>query len=231
MGQAEDFDTDISLPALSVEVWNGWVFVNAAAQPEPLAPTLSELDAHLAPYQPGELKTAGVLHYHSPWNWKVLVENFMESYHHMGPHSETLNPIYPHNSTYPMNCNGNYTLLENPSVDESASASFWVGLVFQLTMFAISRYDTTPILGWYQMQIHSVDSFDLNIHVLTPQSMIDDGSAQGAVDMYGVVHGEDIPVCEGVWKGVQSSYYEPGRLSHLEGCIWDFHAYLKKKLT
>ncbi|MEE2898071.1 MAG: hypothetical protein VX815_06345 [Gemmatimonadota bacterium] len=28
--------------------------------------------------------TVGVLEYDSPWNWKVLVDNFMESDHHLG---------------------------------------------------------------------------------------------------------------------------------------------------
>ena len=31
----------------------------------------------------------------SPWNWKILIENFVEAYHHIGPHRDTFQPTYP----------------------------------------------------------------------------------------------------------------------------------------
>ena len=35
-----------------------------------------------------------------PFNWKVLVENFMESYHHLGIHHKTLQPMMPARDTW-----------------------------------------------------------------------------------------------------------------------------------
>lgn len=235
--QAADFDRSASLPQLHVEVWRGWVFINASKNPAPLAGSLKDIDERLAPFAPEALKTAGILHYKSPWNWKVLVENFIAPYHHMGPHADTLNGLYPHKSpypaypAYPAYQSESYLMLENPSIDESIASSFWVGLIYPNTMFALSRYPEKPILGWHQFDIHSIASFDLNIHALRPQSMIDDGSAKVVLDTYAVVHGEDIPVCDGVWQGVQSSYHQSERLSHLEGWVWDFHEYLSRKLS
>ena len=70
------------------------------------------------------------------------------------------------------------------------------------------RQPNAPIIAWYQMITKSVDQFELNIHVLAPQTLIDS-----------------------VWQGLQSTQYTPGRLSHLEGCIWYFHEYLQRKLS
>jgi phenylpropionate dioxygenase-like ring-hydroxylating dioxygenase large terminal subunit len=231
MEQAVNFNRDMRLPSLKVELWQGWVFVNASKNPEPLAPTISELEAKLAPWNVASLKTVGVLKYDSPWNWKVLLENFVESYHHMGPHNETLNPIYPHSGTYAEETNGNYTLLENPTIDKTLSPSFWVGLVFPSMMFAMIRQPNAPIIAWYQMITKSVDQFELNIHVLAPQTLIDSGHTEETLATYQMIHGEDIPICDSVWQGLQSTQYTPGRLSHLEGCIWYFHEYLQRKLS
>jgi phenylpropionate dioxygenase-like ring-hydroxylating dioxygenase large terminal subunit len=231
MEQSEKLDRDTArLPQLNVELWQGWVMVCAAENPEPLHLSVTELAERLAPWNMEDLKVAGVMTYDSPWNWKVLLENFMESYHHMGPHSETLNGIYPHSGTYAEETRGNYTLLENPSVDESLSPSFWVGLVFPTLMFAMSRHPGEPTVGWYQIIPKRFDQFELKIHVLTTQEKIDDGSAEGSIEIYKLVHSEDIPVCDGVWRGLHSSQYQPGPLSHLEGCIWRFHSYLRDKL-
>jgi len=84
MEQATQFNNDLALPSLAVEIWQGWVFVHAGDNPDPLAPTLTEFSEKLAPWNLSDLKIAGVLTFDSPWNWKVLLENFMESYHHMG---------------------------------------------------------------------------------------------------------------------------------------------------
>jgi phenylpropionate dioxygenase-like ring-hydroxylating dioxygenase large terminal subunit len=48
------------------------------------------------------------------FNWKVLAENFMESYHHAGAHSKTLQPMMPARDTW--------TEEEKPSPDEGSSS-------------------------------------------------------------------------------------------------------------
>jgi hypothetical protein len=73
--------------------------------------------------------------------------------------------------------------------------------------------------------------FELNIHVLSPQTLIDGGHTEETLATYRMIHGEDIPICDSVWQGLQSTQYTPGRLSHLEGCIWYFHEYLQRKLS
>jgi hypothetical protein len=41
------------------------------------------------------MRTAVTMEYESDWNWKVMVENCIESYHHIGVHRDTLEPLFP----------------------------------------------------------------------------------------------------------------------------------------
>ena len=33
--------------------------------------------------------------FESEWNWKVMVENWIECYHHLGAHRDTVEPFWP----------------------------------------------------------------------------------------------------------------------------------------
>ena len=50
------------------------------------------------------------------------------------------------------------------------------------------------------------------------------------VEMLKAFHLEDMEVCVAVQKGMNSSTYRPGRLSHLEMPIWHVQRYLARKL-
>ena len=83
MERTEGFDKkDFPLPALAVELWQGFVFVNFDTDAEPLALTLTRYEPFLANY---ELETAycpgTVTLTDLPWNWKVMFENFNDGYH------------------------------------------------------------------------------------------------------------------------------------------------------
>jgi phenylpropionate dioxygenase-like ring-hydroxylating dioxygenase large terminal subunit len=82
---------DWQLPKLSVELWKGFVFVNFDAEAPALAPRLAALDEYLANWHVEDMAS---VHPETipglPFNWKVMVENFMEGYHpdrlHKGIH-------------------------------------------------------------------------------------------------------------------------------------------------
>jgi phenylpropionate dioxygenase-like ring-hydroxylating dioxygenase large terminal subunit len=73
---------DFPLPALAVEVWQGFVFVNCDPNAEPLGPTLATYTPYLEHYDlehavcPGTFTLTDL-----PWNWKVMFENFNDGYH------------------------------------------------------------------------------------------------------------------------------------------------------
>jgi phenylpropionate dioxygenase-like ring-hydroxylating dioxygenase large terminal subunit len=83
MERTEGFEKkDFPLPALAVEQWLGFVFVNFDRDAAPLAPTLSRYEPYLANYEledafcPGTFTLTDL-----PWNWKVMFENFNDGYH------------------------------------------------------------------------------------------------------------------------------------------------------
>ncbi|MCX6519585.1 MAG: aromatic ring-hydroxylating dioxygenase subunit alpha [Actinobacteria bacterium] len=73
---------DFPLPALKVELWQGFVFVHCDPNAEPLAPTLATYAPYLDHYDlehavcPGTFTLTDL-----PWNWKVMFENFNDGYH------------------------------------------------------------------------------------------------------------------------------------------------------
>ena len=83
------------LTPVTVDVWEGWIFINMAPAPEvslkeflgPMADALAGI-AYPNPDHPivlrGEFKA----------NWKAVAENFSEAYHIASIHPKTLGPIY-----------------------------------------------------------------------------------------------------------------------------------------
>ena len=83
MERTAGFDkADHGLPALAVEVWQGFVFVNFDTGAAPLAPTLARYEPFLANYDLADAVCPGTFTLHDlPWNWKVMLENFNDGYH------------------------------------------------------------------------------------------------------------------------------------------------------
>jgi Rieske 2Fe-2S family protein len=80
---------DFGLRAVHVEVWRGFIFVNLASEPPaPLAPTLEEHATSLLPLEPETMKVAAVGVDEFEANWKLANENFFECYHCPGQHPE-----------------------------------------------------------------------------------------------------------------------------------------------
>lgn len=79
-----------SLPQLKVEIWQGFIFVNFDAYAQPLAPTLKKLDPYLENYDLDSMVAIEPQFAAEPvpWNWKMLLENYIEPYH-----TEFVHPI------------------------------------------------------------------------------------------------------------------------------------------
>ena len=88
------------LPEIRSEIWGGWIFVNFDADAAPLSDSIAPLTAELAPFRLADFRATEATIYDLPWNWKVMVDNFMESYHHMAIHPDTLQPLFPALGTY-----------------------------------------------------------------------------------------------------------------------------------
>lgn len=230
MERSTVFDrADCALPQMRSEVWGGWIFVNLEGQASPLAPQLGGLAERLGEIRPERMVTADVLTFPSPWNWKVMVENFLESYHHIGPHRDSLQKSNPGLSTYEGVASDLFTVLENPPADDSHGA-FVVAAIFPLTLMFFTQGET-PLGVWYELADIETDHFTLKIHLLAPPEF---AAVPEFVALYRdqvtAIHLEDVPACQGVQKGIASPLYRPGPLSHLEQPLWRFHRHLQQAM-
>jgi Rieske 2Fe-2S family protein len=83
-----DFEAlDFSLVPVALEVWEGLVWLNLSATPEPieqqvLGPIRERFsDASFARYAVGDLGLGRTISYDVRANWKIVLENFQECYH------------------------------------------------------------------------------------------------------------------------------------------------------
>jgi phenylpropionate dioxygenase-like ring-hydroxylating dioxygenase large terminal subunit len=247
MDGAEDFDVHACrLPQLAVEEWEGFVFVSMHDDPAPLAPALVELAATLDPYGLGDLVIADTIEFDSPWNWKLLVENFMEAYHHIGPHRDTFQQTNPAKESFVAdNGGGPWSLLHMPGVtdlDESPGLPLLSGLdrerradllavcVYPTCLFAVSGTLGT----WYEVIPRAHDQMTLRIHLLLEPEVAADPEVLAAIPSIreGLtwIHGEDIVVNEGPWRGLHAPLAAQGRLSPYEAAIWQFNQYWAARL-
>lgn len=96
MSGAAHFDKGrCGLPTLAVEIWNGCIFTTFAKEPVSFSDELAAYTRQLEPYAMETWTTRVVDEGEVDANWKVIMENAVESYHHLGAHLSTLQPTSP----------------------------------------------------------------------------------------------------------------------------------------
>lgn len=231
MDDVPGFDRDACrLPELPLEQWQGFVLVSVDPNAAPLGPRLAELSDLLAPLALDRSVHVGASDWDSPWNWKVMVENFMESYHHLGPHADNFGRTHPARGTHALEVGGPCAVLENPPA-EGAGDPFWVIQVFPTLLLAAFRGEV-PVLSWYEMQIDRVDHFHLRIHAMLPGPLAGNRELCEAIaESVRTVHLQDITACQGVQRGVHSRLWRPGPLSVHEAALRAFHRHLAERIS
>lgn len=237
MHEADGFDASACrLPALQLEVWNGFVFVNADPDAPALKPQLRGLEAQTQNYDFEPLQIVDTLHYPSPWNWKILVENFLEAYHHIGTHQSSLEPNYPaRQSVVPDNDSAPWAFLDMPGdappdaqitsfpdLTKTERRRLFAAAVFPTFLFAASN--ETGI--WYQLQPTAHDQMDLSIHILLHPDLaaaLSPEDKRHLREQIAGVHEEDITANAGPWQGLNSQLATQGRLSAFEKAIWQLN--------
>jgi phenylpropionate dioxygenase-like ring-hydroxylating dioxygenase large terminal subunit len=257
MQQAEGFCRDeFALKSFRAEIWNGFIFVNLDGRAEPLAPGLTEMDADLSAFALGGMKMIVAREWDCPFNWKVLVENFMESYHHLGIHHQSLQPMMPARDTWSEQERRHYVrahlpfrksvrdeylafarrgdFSENPppvpGLNEAQKTEWGLFLIHPTLLLA-----TAPDrVIWYRLQPLGPDRLKLLTTVLVPAAVTERANfsrlKQKVEEQMVEFHLEDMEVCTAVQRGYYASGWQQGRLSHLEMPVWLFHRYLAARL-
>lgn len=218
---------DCRLPRFAVEIWAGWVMVNMAPEPVPLAPRLSELAERL-PLGVSDYVVADSIPYAAPVNWKIIVENFSESYHHIGPHQQSLNPIWPGQLSDPQPTNGNYSELRH-SVDASFG-TFTAITVFPTLMFAVQ--EPLPWIVWFDLRMRGVADCEVVLRIMVPPEIATNADfiAQARATLQAIQE-EDMTIYHDVQAGIQSRFFTAGALSPLEQPLQLFHRWIGDRMT
>lgn len=226
-----------ALPRIRSEIWEGFILANLDPDAAPLAPQIETYSRYFEAYRLSDMVVAHTLDYDSDWNWKVLVENFMEAYHHIAVHSETFEPVYPAARSEVLDNDGPWAILHMPAdpanhgaepaliegLSEAQTHALAAAVVFPHFMIATFASGAT----WYQVFPDSVGRLKLKIHVLLPKAAMDQPDAKAIVEavtaMTAHVHAEDIEANDLVWRGLTAPFTRQGRLSPLERAIWQMN--------
>jgi len=232
------------LSALPLEEWNGFLYVSSDVEATPLTPRLAGLDAVLAPFRLAEY--VPVHQQTDVWdtNWKLLVENFMDTYHVFRVHRETFGTVgdSPTNTTmYPGTDAWTYHVaLDREEMATGANTSLegeWRRAVVLASVFPAHVMQVQPDYLWY-LQISPVGTdrvrvrWDVSVapDVLAAQADRD-AYVAGLLDLLHRVNSEDKPVVVSLRRAAEGPQFERGPLSRYEANVVDFDRHVVRRLT
>lgn len=229
------------LPQVRCETWQGWVYVTLNQDAAPVAAQLKELDELIADYDMASyVETFREEHVWNT-NWKILAENFMESYHLPMLHRAT---VGPHSKLEEMECPPGLPAFNYHWITKEASLPIgnahpnntrlqghWRKTTALLSIYPTHLVTLTPGYFWYLvLQPLGVD----RVHIrfgggLSPEFIDDPKAAEYMATLKTLldeVNAEDRRGVEAVFRGVHAPLAKPGHLSHLERPNYDFARYL-----
>ena len=188
-------------------------------------------------------------HWECDFNWKILLENFMEAYHHLGAHMKTLEPFLPARGCWTEPYDPEFSAMHLPlkdSMKEQILATGDPGTPFPIfpgleindcVEWAVYLgfpnfllFSAPDRIYWYRLLPTGPQTCTLMTTMIVPKAAkhlpnyeeILKKEIQGGIDF----HMEDMEVCVATQRGMNSAGHAPGRLSHLEEPIWHFEKYL-----
>jgi phenylpropionate dioxygenase-like ring-hydroxylating dioxygenase large terminal subunit len=246
MRDATGFDASgHRLVRLPLEVWHGFVMVNASGDAPPLDQHLGALDELVAPYRPERLVAMASREYQPRANWKVLCENYHECYHCPRIHPELCRVSPPTSGR-------NHEL-----------PGAWVGGSMDLrehaaTMSLDGRSGGAPIQGLDRERLRTVEYLHLlpNLllslhpdylmtHLIEPLSPLrskiacrwyfppETAELPGfdpayAVEFWDRTNRQDWAACESVQRGMANPHFRPGPLAPGEDAVYRFETLIAR---
>ena len=201
--------TPVHLKRVAIEVVESLIFVNLDEDAAPMSATIGPMfeDIRRFGIDVGELTVAATQTYEVNANWKVVIDNFLESYH-----AEVAHPEYTAYAAFDeafVEAHDWYTLMGGPSTEESLESLRSAGRL-QVTenryhwgfpTFAYLFYSGPPNLFVWEFIPLTFDRTLFRRNVLMPPGESIDKQSDALDDQ---LTREDINLIEGVWAGLQS---------------------------
>jgi len=235
-----------ALPRIRCEEWLGWVFVTLNPEASPVAERLASVADMVADYNMTAYTETFFETHLWDTNWKVLAENFMESYHLPVCHAGTIGGL---SRLEDMICPPgedafNYhTILKDTSLRIALAHPKNTRMTgdrrrttYLLALYPSLMITLTPRYFWY-LTLHPDGPGKVRIGFGGGMSddYGDDPDAQAQLDQLKAllddVNVEDRGCTEKVYRGLCSTTAEPGHLSHLERPNYDFAQYIHSRVS
>ena len=237
--------SEICLPQIRCEDWQGWIMVSLNPDAQPVSEALRDVENLIGHYRMENYVETFREHHHWNTNWKVLAENFMESYHLPVCHGGTIGGTVDlaemecpegfdafnyhwilKNETFDLTlAHKNNTHLEGEDRRKTYLLAIYPSLMITLTpgyFWYLSLLPDGPdhvkILYGGGLAPEFVADPEADAHFARLKSILDD------------VNEEDKGCTEKVYRGLCSDMSEPGPLSHLERPNFEFAQYIHRKL-
>lgn len=243
MERTRGFDaSEISLPGIRCEVWQGWIYVTLDAGVPTPGERLAGLEHVIADYRAGDYVEVDRQDHVWKTNWKLLTENFMEGYHLPVTHRRTVGAYFPVEETRFGDDEATFTYQwfaktsdapvgtahpQNRRLKGRARSTSVLGTVFPCHMFVLA-----PDHLWYlSLQPRNPGEIDVRYGLAFAPEVMADQKVLGvrleeAKAFLDATNEEDRVVVEALWEGVQAPLAEPGPLSWLEKENLDFLRYI-----
>jgi len=248
MSQNDAFCKDhYRLPQVRCEEWLGWVFVCLDPEAETVSVQLAEVADMIAAYDMTNYSESFYEEHVWDTNWKVLAENFMESYHLPVCHAGTIGGL---SKLEDMVCPPgrpafNYhTILKDESLRIAMAHPTKNDRLkgeerrttYLLALYPSLMITLTPGYFWY-ISLHPKGPGQ--VHIRFGGGMSNDFAEDTDMSenftqlktLLDEVNVEDRGCTEKVFNGLCSDAATPGHLSHLERPNYDFAQYLMGKIA
>jgi phenylpropionate dioxygenase-like ring-hydroxylating dioxygenase large terminal subunit len=249
-GRDPEFDKKgYRLPEIRTEVWHGIIYVTLNDRAPSVKEQLKDLEPEVARFRLDQYVPFEMQDHVWNTNWKLLTENFMESYHLPVAHRETVGAWCPvDQSTFPDKANAAFTW-QTFEKDETAKygrahndnahlEGKWRYTSLMPTVFPTHMFVLAPDHMWY---LSLMPKGPGEVHVrfgalVAPEVKAALGDhyeewRTATVAFFDKVNAEDKFVVEGIHRGSASPLARPGPFSWLEREIHDFTKYLDAKLN
>jgi choline monooxygenase len=217
----------MGIEPVRAEVWNDLVFVNIAGNAPPLAQYLKPLAERWKSYDLSQLRHGFSCQFDLAANWKLAIENFLESYHLPFAHP-TLNAtsrMEAHLSTVEDLYLGQYSTNYNPGYAGHADLPRFAGLTEKEQRFA----DYPTLLPNLMFGLHPDYLFLFSVEPLSAErtketfhfyfigedALASDlkPSREKVIELWRKTNLEDMGVVQGMQVGRRSPGYHDGRFS------------------
>ena len=233
------------LPEIRCEQWMGWIYITLNDEIPSVRERLGDLESLIAHYHVEDYRQTFYETHVWNTNWKVLAENFMESYHLPACHEAT---VGPHSAIKDMDCPPGFAHFNYHWITKEASLAIgnahpdndrltgdWRKTTALIAIYPNHFITLTPGYFWY-LTLHprGVDQ----VHItygggLSPEFMADPKAQEYQTTLKNLldeVNVEDRCCTERVYRGLSSPAARPGNISYLERPVYDFAQYIAERI-